>query len=158
MKRVFYLLYFFILIFFIGCKENTMKIKIYYNIPGDFPDIGRSIDFIKKGQNEYVKVYNLEEFGVNDLRLFQKYEKLEHTDLEADWVNTEKIKCMSMIAAETLFEILDQKNEVVFSYLYFEDEDYFLNVKTDKVYHMTEEIKILFNKVISKASNGNLIK
>ena len=58
MKKIFFL-FFFIIIFFTACKENNMKIRIYYNSPGEWPALGRTVDFIKNGHFKYSKVYNL---------------------------------------------------------------------------------------------------
>lgn len=158
MKKRYLSLLYFICILFIGCKENNMKIKIYYNTPNEWPDVGRSIDFIKNGQCEYTKLYNLEDFGVKDIKFLQEYEKAQQSNTGVDESAIDNIIGLSMLRAETLFEILDENNKVVFSYLYFENEDYFLDTKDYKVYHMTEEIKNLSRKVISRANIDNNVE
>lgn len=138
----------FIFILFWGCNGNSMKIKIYYNTPGNWPDVGRSVDFIKNGQYEYAGLYKLDEFGIENLDFFMKYEQ---NNTVVDKKKVDDIINLSFFCAETLFEILDKNNNVVFSYLYFEDEDYFLNTKNYQVYDLTEEIKTLSNQVIYRS-------
>lgn len=62
---------------------------------------------------------------------------------------------MSMYHAETVFEIFDSNDEIIFSYLYFENEEYFLDIKNDKVYLMTEEIRTFSKKVIDRVVKDN---
>ncbi len=132
----------------VGDNGHGMKIKIYYNAPGEWPDVGRTVDSIKNGQWECVKLYNLDDFGVADLNFFMKYERDEHFNTGVDKKKADDIINLSMLCAETLFEILDKNNNVAFSYLYFEDEDYFLNTENYHVYNLTEEIKSISSQVI----------
>ncbi len=75
----------------------------------------------------------------------------EQNNTVVDKKKVDDIINLSFFCAETLFEILDKNNNVVFSYLYFEDEDYFLNTKNYQVYDLTEEIKTLSNQVIYRS-------
>lgn len=144
----------FIFTFFLGCRENNMKIKIYYNEPGEWPDVGRSVDFVKNGQCKYIQLYNLEELEINNFSFLNQNEDGMQSNVEEKIA--ENITSLSFLCAETLFEILDKNNQVIFSYLYFENEDYYLNTKNFQVYHMTEEIKNLSERVICRLKTDDV--
>ena len=157
-------------VIFLSCKGNNMKVKIYYNTSEDLTDIYRTIDFVKNGQYKYLGFYNFVELGINDFDFIKNVEGnkqfdtrmnifnlIQESDKNHQLVNIkvtehgiENFISMSMYHAETVFEIFDSNDEIIFSYLYFEDEEYFLDIKNDKVYLMTEEIRTFSKKVIDR--------
>lgn len=141
----------FLFLVLLGCKNNGMKIKVYYNTPGEWPDIGRTVDFIKNGHYEFIQIYDFDDFGI-------EYEKLELNDADVEEVNINNIIGLSTLCAETLFEILGENGEIVFSYLYFENEEYFLNTKDYTVCHLSGDLKKLSKKVIHRALVDNNVE
>lgn len=136
--------------------KNGAKVTIYYNSPYDWPDTGRTLKDVKNGKYIFNETYNLSEFEIPKIDCIFSEEKLVEAENADDRLDI--ILLGTMMRAETLFEILDDNDSVLFNYLYFATGKFILYGE-DKVYYKTDEIEDFSKKVIERAckDNGKLV-